>query len=554
MRHCHTVGEFICYVLEKELGNICSFSSGMVNGVIEIIRTWVPELNSIEPDTLLPDLGEYPSNCEDISCPAVSMTQRKLLYDSLYVWFNNAESDPSGNQMQAQTIFCACMQIVAMVDHIEMLREAPLIKYNSGIDQSLDNTLQSKDELVRKLQDRRRKILDIEQQLANSTRDVMMTVNWEKEKNKKEIGKMMDVNKALTAQLRARQEKQQEAENLARTTVRQARENELLLERRKQEIAKLKKEACNFYSVQVSCLQREKNFKERLDTLKTKEQLVFQKESKSIDEIGEIIDIQRRGSKCRSGSKGWTDPSTGHNLEQKIRELEAAALHHSGNRPSFTDSVPMSEVLQSDLGPGSRGTGILSKAVQTDQVAIAKEVERPSDDAAKQNQARAFPRIELGASKKKCTTTQRRMVVEDLKRDVAQVEIDYSNPATSPGAKLKGRGFTSPNSRKTAPGPILAQETQDGLRSMGLRNSVLQSSLARTTGAGGGGAFSKSAFNDSQTETSSQSSEKSPMSSMNKGQPRKFVKAATYDPKAWINEDQSHFTAEVFGTEASQDE
>jgi hypothetical protein len=507
MRHCHTVGEFIGHVIEKDLGSgdprrmdpkeeptpegIFNFPSGVVNGVIEIVRTWIPELSGLEPDMLLPDLNEYPSNCEDVANPTISMPQRKLIYESMHVYFGNAASSTSQTQVQDQAIFCACMQIVAMLDHLDMVSEAPLIRYDLGVDTHLENALMAKEELVRRLQEKRRKVIDVEQQLANNVRDSMMTVEWEREKNKIAVTKLMDLNKALTLQLKYKTEEQKKAESVAASTVRQARENELLLERRKQEIYKLKAEAKNFYSVQVSCLQREKNFQERLSHLREKEENFYEREVHSIETM---LASSRRGSKDSLAPRldKIMDPSTGLELEQRIKELEAAALHHYPENHALADAGTTSST-SGFRGRYVRGARIQSTAVQTERVAFAGEDDRPFSPSTKQSQGRsAFPRLEPATGKKRYTTTQRRVLVEDLQRDV---QPEVTRTVSSPLGRASSRKSKFAGSARKTCGPVLIQEAQDDFRSMGLRTPVLKTSPARTPGIGGGASY-RARFSD----------------------------------------------------------
>merc|ERR1719207_75508 len=95
----------------------------------------------------------------------------------------------------------------------------------------------------------------------------------------------MEVNKTLHVQLKSRSEESRKAERETENIIRQSRENEWKLDRRNQEISTLKKELASFYHVQKAYLERESNFKDRVEILREREERMYSKEMQKFDEM-----------------------------------------------------------------------------------------------------------------------------------------------------------------------------------------------------------------------------------------------------------------------------
>lgn len=323
---CTTVGEFIADVIVKELcalwlrhdarsfdiqavqSLMARIGPSVATDILEMARSWVPQLRDIGLDDLVPDLHQYPNPIEDVE--GLDLKQQQLILESFEVILTNMdfgkmyelnrvpeEALPRPLTFPKDTVACIAAQITVVFErmcvNLSCRRENVGFVLGEEDEFKRQDATQvvsgSKQELIFQLQTCRRRIFDLERELVTKERSFSEKLSWEiKERNNK-VSHLMEVNVYLEEKLRQRTEENRQAELQLLDAQRRVEHAHSLLADRRTQTEKLETALAKSCRMQEDILEREREHGKRILRARVDEHVTVMKDRLRITQLRKTL-------------------------------------------------------------------------------------------------------------------------------------------------------------------------------------------------------------------------------------------------------------------------
>lgn len=301
---CATIGQLITNAVLKELlaGQLqrglepvdASRAQALLNelapniakDILETASGWIPVAAEVSPESLLPDLDQFPPAPHNVE--GLTVQQRKLLLEAIEIILdvfndpsdeNEEELDEHQPHLPRPSIACISAQVASVLEHLTILR--PRNAATACHDADLDladwqrvhaagcdqRTRSSREELIEEVQQCRQRIFEVEKEFAVQANHAAAQAARAKRDHTQMAARLLNVNRALEVKCK---QQAQEAKDLhqqvfdlgLRVTYEQAR-----AEQKDQQTKQLQEELSKQVRMQDDMLVREKEYGRRILTL-----------------------------------------------------------------------------------------------------------------------------------------------------------------------------------------------------------------------------------------------------------------------------------------------
>lgn len=301
---CATIGQFITNVVLKELvaaqlqqrgvgsdpsGDVASAHSllqslapNFAQDILETASGWIPAAAEVNPDSLLPDLDQFPAAPHNVE--GLTVQQRKLLLEAIEIIldiFNDPNAERQDQEylppyLPRPSFACIAAQVSTVLEHLVLLRpqSAAAACHQTDLDLAAWQRVHaagrehsqrgSREELVEEVQHCRQRIFELEKELAVQANTAAASAARAKREHTQMATRLLNVNRALELKTKQQTHDAKDLRQEVWALEKKLTQEKWRVEQKVEETQKLEDELSKQLRMQDDMLVREKEYGRRI--------------------------------------------------------------------------------------------------------------------------------------------------------------------------------------------------------------------------------------------------------------------------------------------------